>query len=42
LTKPTNSATPVLRAGCTEVLVTDILIKWIRKNNSDNTARSAS
>ena len=27
---PTNSATPVLRAGFTEVLVTGMLIRWIR------------
>ena len=27
---PTNSATPVLRAGFTEVLVTGMLMRWIR------------
>jgi hypothetical protein len=27
---PTNTATPVLRAGFTEVFVTGMLIKWMR------------
>ena len=31
---PTNTATPVLRAGFTEVFVTGMLIKWIRVSPS--------
>jgi len=31
---PANSATPVLRAGFTDVLVTGMLIRWIRVRQS--------